>query len=114
MEAEDENTTKTGKAKQATAKTLATIAYDCDDVLAFLQAVTLKYPRVITDPLSLCVDKRESVWFRCWTDINLTTPPKMAPQYHMGLMGTLSDVATRLHTAEALRPMVAAQCEAEK
>ena len=40
---------KPGKAKQASAKTaaaetLATIAEDCDDVLAFLQAVAIKSP----------------------------------------------------------------------
>ena len=29
-------------------------------------------------------------------------------------MGVLTDVATRLHTAEALLPVVVAQCEAEK
>ena len=32
----------------------------------------------------------------------------------MGLTGVLNDVGTRLHTAEALRPIVDAQREAEK
>ena len=32
----------------------------------------------------------------------------------MGLTGILADVATRLHTAEALRPVVTAQPKAEK
>ena len=39
---------------------------------------------------------------------------KPDPQDHMGLTGVLTDVATRLHTAEALHPVVAAQREAEK
>ena len=37
-----------------------------------------------------------------------------APQYHLGLTDVLTDVATRLHTAEALRPVVATQREMEK
>ena len=53
---------KPGKAKQASAetaaaKTLASFAVDCDDVLAFLQAVAVKYPQVISAPLSLRADK---------------------------------------------------------
>ena len=35
---------KPGKVKQATVKTLTTIADDCRDVLAFLQAVAYKSP----------------------------------------------------------------------
>ena len=105
---------KPGKAKQATAKTLTTIADDCDDVLAFLQAALVKPPRVIADPLYLRADKRARVWFRRWTDVNLPTLLKPAPQYHMGITGFLKYVATRLHTVEALRPVVAAQGKAEK
>ena len=71
MGAEDEKTTKTGKAKQATAETLTTIAYDCDDVLAFLKSAAVKSPRVIVAPIYLHADKRTRVWFRCWTDVNL-------------------------------------------
>ena len=37
-------TTKTGKPKQATTKTLVTISDDCGNVLAFLQAVAVKSP----------------------------------------------------------------------
>ena len=53
---------KPGKAKQASAETaaaetLASFAVDCDDVLAFLQAVAVKYPQVISAPLSLRADK---------------------------------------------------------
>ena len=56
-------TKKPGKAKQASAKTaaaktLATIADDCDDILAFLQAVAVKSPRFLAAPLSLRPDKR--------------------------------------------------------
>ena len=108
-----------GKAKQDSAKTaatetLATISDDCDNVLAFLQAVAVKSPRVLAALLSLCVDKRACVWFQQWTGVNLPKPPTPAPQDHMGLTDILTDVATRLHTAEALRSVVAAQREMEK
>ena len=65
MEAEEENTTKKGKARQATIKMLTTIADDCDNVLAFFQDITVKYPLFIADPLSLHADKRARVWFCC-------------------------------------------------
>ena len=52
--------------------------------------------------------------FRCWTDINLPMPPKLAPQDHMGLTGVLINVVTKLHTAEVLRPVIATKCKAEK
>ena len=52
------------------------------------------------------------IWFQRWTDVNLPTPPKPAPQDHLGLTGVLTNVATQLHTTEALRPVVAAQREA--
>ena len=58
IKAEDEKTVTPGKAKQATAETFTTIADNCDNVLAFLQAVTVKSPQVIVSPLSLCADKR--------------------------------------------------------
>ena len=58
INAEDEKTAKPGKAKNSTANMLATIADDCGDVLAFLQAVAVKSPRFIAAPLSLCADKR--------------------------------------------------------
>ena len=55
-----------GKAKQASTKTaaaetLATITDDCDDVLAFLQAVAVKSPQFLAEPLSLRADKRACV-----------------------------------------------------
>ena len=57
---------KPGKAKQDSAKTvatktLATIADDFDNVLAFLQAVSVKSTQVIAAPLYLCADKRACV-----------------------------------------------------
>ena len=112
-------TMKHGKAKQASAETaaaetLASIADDCDNVFAFLQAVAVKSPRVLAATLSLCADKRARVWFQRWTDVNLPKPPTPSPQDHLGLTDVLIDVATRLHTAEALRPVVAAQREMEK
>ena len=93
---------------------MTTITDDCDDVLAFTQAVAIKSPRVIAAPLSLHADKRARVWFQRWTYVNLPTPPKPAPQDNLGLTGVLTDVATRLHTSEALRPAVSAHHEAEK
>ena len=92
---------------------LTTIANYCNDVLALLQAVAVKSPRVITAPLSLRADKRACIWFQRWTDVNLPTPPKPAPQDHLGLTGVLTNVATRLHTAEALRAVVADQGKAK-
>ena len=55
-----------GKANQfsaetAAAETLAPFAVDCDDILAFLQAVAVKSPRVIATPLSLRADKKARV-----------------------------------------------------
>ena len=52
----EEAKAKPGKANQASSKTaavntLATIADDCDNVLAFLQAVYVKSPRVLAAPL---------------------------------------------------------------
>ena len=54
------------------------------------------------------------IWFQRWTDVNLPTPPNPDPQDHLGLIGVLTDVATPLHTEEALCPVVASQSEAEK
>ena len=108
-----------GKSKQATAETaavetLTTIADDCEDVLAFFQDIVVKYPRVIAPPLSLCSDKRAHVWFQLWRDVNLPTLPKPSPQDHQGLTVVLTDIATRLHAAEALRPIFVVQRETEK
>ena len=91
--------------KQATAETFVTIIDDCDNVLGFLQAVAVKSPQVTASPLSLfeCTSVRASGSIN-WTDTNLTTPPKPAPKDHMGLTGVLTDVATKLKTAENLRP----------
>ena len=114
IKAEDDKTAKPGKANQATAETLTTIAYNYDDVLDFLQDIAVKSPRVIAAPLSLCAYKRARVWFRRWTDVKLPTPPNTTPQYHMGLMFVLTEVVNRLHTAKALCPVVAAQREVEK
>ena len=103
-----------GKTKQASAKTLATIADDCDAVLAFLQAFTVKSPQVTLAPLSLCADKRARVWFRRWEETNLTTSPKPVPQDHTGLTVVLIDVANSLQTAEALHLIAATHHEEEK
>ena len=80
VKAEDEKTTKSGKVKQATTNTLNAIAEYYVDVLAFLQAVAVKSLQVIAAPLSLRADKRARIWFCCWTDVNLPTPPNPAPQ----------------------------------
>ena len=114
MEAEDENRTKKGNAKQATKETLVTIADDFNDVLSFFQSVAVKSPQFIASPLSLRVDNCARVWFCHWTDINLPPPPKPVLQEHMGLTSVLTDVAIKLHTTEAICPIVSAQREAEK
>ena len=75
---------------------LDTIADDCDDVLASLLAVAVKPPWVIASPLSLHEEKITRVWFRQWSEINLHTSVKTAPQYHTGLTGVLGDATTRL------------------
>ena len=108
-----------GKAKQASAETaaaekLTTITDNFNDVLAFLQAISVKSPRVIAAPLYLRAEKGAHVCFQSWTYVNLPNPPKPSPQDHLGLTGVLTDVATLLHMTEALRPVVAAHCEAEK
>ena len=68
-----------GKKNKATSEMLATITDNCDEVLDFFQAVTVKLPRVIAAPLSLCAEKRVLVWFCRWSDTNLTTPTNTAP-----------------------------------
>ena len=50
---------KRGKMKQATAETLSTITENYDGVLAFLQDVSVKSPRVTAETLSLCAYKRK-------------------------------------------------------
>ena len=75
---------------------------------------SVKSARVLAAPLSVCVDKRTRVWFQQWIDVNLSKPPTLAPQDHWGLTGVLTDMATRLHTAKAVCPVVVAQREAEK
>ena len=113
MEAEKKKKTKTGMVKLSTTETLATISDDCNNIFSFLQAVVVKSPRFIMAPLFLRAENHTQIWLPCWTDVNLPTPPKPATQYHMGLMGVLTNVVTRLHTSEALRPAVSAQREAE-
>ena len=103
-----------GKKKQATAKTLATTADDWDNVLDFLQAITVKSPQITAEPPSLRAEKCVRVWFRRCSKTNLPTPSKTSPQVHIGLTGVLWDAATRFKTAEALPPLVTAQQKAEK
>ena len=62
-ESKEEKKEENKKKKKATTKTLVTIAYNCDNVLAFIQAVTVKSPRVITTLLYICAEKRARIWF---------------------------------------------------
>ena len=58
--------------KDATARDATDgIAANCDDILAFLQAVALKALRVQAAPLSLRADKHMAGWFCQWTDSKL-------------------------------------------
>ena len=75
------------------------IAADCDDILAFLQAVTAKSPRVAAVPLLLHLDKREWYWFRRCSEDHLTpffTPLSVAPQDHSGITNVLINTAMRI------------------
>ena len=42
------------------------IAAECDNVLAFLQAVAIKAQQVLEAPLSMQADKCTRNWFRQW------------------------------------------------
>ena len=93
------------------------IAADFNNILAFLQAVALKAPRVQAAPLSLQAYKRATGWFRQWADINLkfqVPPNKAASQDHSVLTGVFSEVATYMQNKEALCPVAAAQHEADR
>ena len=57
------------------------------------------------------------IWYCQWSDSNLkhqAPPNKSAPQDHSGLVGVLSEVATHLQNVEVLRPVPAAQREADR
>ena len=58
IEGEDKKTSKSGKEKQATVEMLTTIVDNCNNVLAFLQAVIVKSTRVTVPLSSLRTDKR--------------------------------------------------------
>ena len=113
-EAEEDTKKKTEKKRKATVETLATIADNCNNILAFLQSVAVKSPRVIATPLSLRTNKQARVWFCWWYNINLPASSQTSPQDHTGIMVFLSDVATRLKSVEALHPVAAEQHNVEK
>ena len=75
------------------------IAANCYDILAFIQALALKAPRVLAAPLLMQADKRATSWFHQWAKIDLkqqVTLQNTAPQDHSGLTGVLSEDETRL------------------
>ena len=78
-EAEEDTKKKTEKKRKATVETLATIVDNCNNILAFLQAVAVESPRVIATPLSLRTNKQARVWFFWWYNINLPASPKTSP-----------------------------------
>ena len=93
------------------------IAAECDNVLAFLQAVAIKAQQVLEAPLSMQADKCTRNWFHKWEDRHVTQHPthhKSALQDQYGLTRFLGEVATRLQNAEALRPVIADQHEADR
>ena len=67
---EEEKKKDTGKNNKSTAETFATISEDYNNVLDFLQAISVKSLRVIAAPLSLCAEKPSRVWFCRWLDKN--------------------------------------------
>ena len=85
------------------------IAADCNNVLKFLQEISLKAPQVLMLLLLLRADKRAIRWFCQWSYRNLkhhATLHRTAPQYNSGLKGVLSEVEMRLQNAEALSPAI--------
>ena len=42
------------------------ISADCDKILTFFQAVSVKGPRIAATPLSLSADKRAQAWLCRW------------------------------------------------
>ena len=92
---------------------LATVTSDCDNILAFLQAVAVNSPWIIVAPLSLCTDKHVRFWF-CRLAGNNLPHTTNAPQDHRGLMGVLSDIVTQIQHAKALCRVVGAQRKAYK
>ena len=77
----------------------------------------MKSPRVTAAPLLLRLDKRAQTWLHRWLakDIApLSIAIIAAPWYHLRFTVILSIVAVRIQIAEALRPIVVAQHEADK
>ena len=60
---------------------LATITADCSNVLDFLQGFEVTSPRIISDPLLFCVDKRVRACFHRWAGNNIP-PTTNVPQNH--------------------------------
>ena len=89
--------------KDATARDATdVITANCDNILAFLQAVALKALRVQTAPLSLRADNCARGWFCQWMDIHIIQHPthhKNAPQDHSGLTRVLVLIAMRFQNA---------------
>ena len=90
---------KTKYEEAVACKYMGSIAANCNNALDFLQAITVKAPRVSAVPLSLHTDNCSRECFRPCLSQNLfplIKPPTAAPQDHSDLTGFLSDVAMRL------------------
>ena len=93
------------------------IAADCNNILAFLQTIAVKLPRVETGPLSLRADKWAKDWFRKWFSHHLaplTTPISSTPHDYLVLKGLLIDVASWLQNEEATHPVIWAQLRVDQ
>ena len=67
-------------------------------------------------PFLLQENSRATSWFSQWVGNNPShkIPHNTAPQYHYRLTRVLSEVATRFQNKESLRPVVAAQRNADR
>ena len=93
------------------------IVYYCDSVVALLQSVAVKLPRVASSPLYLLAYKNTQGWFCRWYYHHLaplSTPLAPTPQDHPLITGFLSNVAKQLQNSESLCPVVAVQRKVDK
>ena len=65
-EEDDDITSKKNNGKNVAHKDIDTIRKNCDIVLVFRRAATMKVPGAVSAPLSLCTEKRMREWFRKW------------------------------------------------
>ena len=73
------------------------ISIGCYDILDFQQDIAWKTPKVTIVPLLLRSDNIAMEWFWGWVSHNIapfSPNPPAVPQYHSGLTGVFSYIAT--------------------